>query len=104
MELTRPSNRAITYGTYPALALLTAAVVAFALRNDLNRNAVAALLAIVPVVVAVIVEWRYPLGPEWRMTKASLLSRDLPFIVLAVVTERLGRDARGSCRRGGGGD
>src|ERR687898_466167 len=89
MELTRPSNRAITYGTYPTIALLTAAVVAFTLRNDLNRSAVAALLAIVPIVVAVIVEWRYPLGPEWRMTKASLLSRDLPFIVLAIVTQRL---------------
>jgi sterol desaturase/sphingolipid hydroxylase (fatty acid hydroxylase superfamily) len=89
MELTRPSNRAITYGTYPAIGLLTAAVVALTLRNDLDRNAVAALVAIVPVVVAVIVEWRYPLGPEWRMTKASLLSRDLPFIVLAIVTERL---------------
>ena len=88
MELNRPSNPVITYGTYPALAVLTAVAVALTLQFDLNRNAVAAALAIVPVVVAVIVEWRYPLGSEWRMTKASLLSRDLPFIVLAVVTER----------------
>jgi sterol desaturase/sphingolipid hydroxylase (fatty acid hydroxylase superfamily) len=89
VKLNRPSHPGVTYGTYPALALLTAAVVGLTLRYDLNRNAIAALLAIVPVVVAVIVEWRHPLGAEWRMTKASLLSRDLPFIVLAVVTERL---------------
>jgi sterol desaturase/sphingolipid hydroxylase (fatty acid hydroxylase superfamily) len=89
MELNRPSHPAVTYGTYPALALLTAVVVAITLQADLNRSAVAALLAIVPVIVAVIVEWRHPLGPDWRMTKKSLLSRDLPFIVLAIVTERL---------------
>jgi sterol desaturase/sphingolipid hydroxylase (fatty acid hydroxylase superfamily) len=89
MELTRPSHPAITYGTYPAIALLTAVVIGLTLQNDWNRNAVAAALAIFPVVVAVIVEWRYPLGPDWRMTKKTLLSRDLPFIGLAVVTERL---------------
>src|SRR6266480_2337497 len=89
MELTRPSNPAITYGTYPAMALLTAVVVGLTLQNDWNRSAIAALLAIVPVVGAVLVEWRYPLGREWRMTKSSFLSRDLPFIVLAIVTERL---------------
>ena len=88
MELNRPSHPAVTYGTYPALALFTAVVVAITLQADLNRNAVAALLAIVPVVVAVIVEWRHPLGSDWRMTKKSLVSRDLPFIVLAIVTER----------------
>jgi sterol desaturase/sphingolipid hydroxylase (fatty acid hydroxylase superfamily) len=93
MELTRPSKPAITYGTYPALALLTAAVVGITLAKDLNRSAIAALLAIVPVVVAVLVEWRHPLGPEWRMTKKRLLRRDLPFIVAAVVTERLAETA-----------
>src|SRR6266516_2029227 len=84
MELDRPKNPAITYGTYPALALLTAAVVALTLRNNLNRSAIAALLAIAPVVVAVIVEWRSPLREEWRMTKASFVGRDLPFIVLTI--------------------
>jgi sterol desaturase/sphingolipid hydroxylase (fatty acid hydroxylase superfamily) len=89
LELVRPANRLVTYCTYPAIAVFTAVVVAFAIQNNFSRSAVAAFLAIVPVVVAVLVEWRYPLGPEWRMTKASFLSRDLPFIVLAVVTERL---------------
>jgi sterol desaturase/sphingolipid hydroxylase (fatty acid hydroxylase superfamily) len=88
MELARPTHPVITYGTYPLLAAVTAAVIALTLRNDWNRSAIAGLLAIAPVVVAVAVEWRHPLGPDWRMTKSSLLNRDLPFIALAVVTER----------------
>lgn len=89
MELNRPSHPAVTYGTYPSLALVTAAVVGLTFRYDWNRSGVAALLAIVPVVVAVIVEWRHPLGADWTMKKDTLVRRDLPFIVLAVVTQRL---------------
>jgi hypothetical protein len=48
MELNRPSHPAVTYGTYPVLASLTAVVVGITLQEQPNRNAVAALLAIVP--------------------------------------------------------
>jgi hypothetical protein len=41
MELTQPSNRTITHGTYRAIALFTTAVVVFSLGNGLDRNAVA---------------------------------------------------------------
>jgi sterol desaturase/sphingolipid hydroxylase (fatty acid hydroxylase superfamily) len=93
MELTRPVNRFITYGTYPVIAFITAGAIAITLARDLDRNAIAALLAIVPVIIAVAVEWRYPLGPDWRMTKQSFFSRDFPFIVLAIVTERFAETA-----------
>src|SRR5204862_8177717 len=79
----------VTYGTYPALALFTAAGIALTLTHNLNRNAMAALLAIVPVVVAIAVECRHPLADKWRMTKQSLLGRDLPWIAATVVSERV---------------
>ena len=64
-------------------------VLGVTLAKGLNRNAMAALLAIFPVVVAVIVETRHPLAEQWRMTKESFAGRDLPWIVATVVSERV---------------
>ena len=89
MYLDRPTHPLVTYGTYPALALLTAGGIALALAYNLNRNAMAALLAIMPVVVAIVVETRYPLADKWRMTKNSFLRRDLPWMTATVITERI---------------
>jgi sterol desaturase/sphingolipid hydroxylase (fatty acid hydroxylase superfamily) len=93
MHLDRPTHPFITYLTYPALALLTAAGIALTLTQNLNRNAMAGLLAVVPVLVAVVVEGRYPLAEKWRMTKQSLFGRDLPWIVATVISERFAETA-----------
>jgi sterol desaturase/sphingolipid hydroxylase (fatty acid hydroxylase superfamily) len=89
MQLDRPQHPLITYGTYPVLAAITAAAIGITIAKDLNRNAMAAVLAILPVVVAVIVETRYPLAEQWRMTKQSFAGRDLPWIVATILSERV---------------
>ena len=88
MELDRPTRPLLTYGTYPALAFVTAATLWFAVRWDLDRNAVIGALTAVTIVAVLLVERVNPLQDRWSMTKASLLGRDLPFIGLAVVVEQ----------------
>jgi sterol desaturase/sphingolipid hydroxylase (fatty acid hydroxylase superfamily) len=89
MELDRPTRPLLTYGTYPALALVTAATLWFAVRWNLDRNAVIGALTAVTIVAVFLVERVNPLQDRWSMTKAGLLGRDLPFIGLAVVVEQL---------------
>ena len=80
MELNRPTRPLLTYGTYPALAFVTAAMLWAAVRWNLNRDAVIGLLTAVTIVTVFAVERMNPLQDRWSMTKASLLGRDLPFI------------------------
>jgi sterol desaturase/sphingolipid hydroxylase (fatty acid hydroxylase superfamily) len=89
MELVRPTRPLLTYGTYPALAFVTAAALWSALRWNLDRDAVIGVLTVVTIVTVFTVERINPLQDRWSMTKASLLGRDLPFIGLAVVVEQL---------------
>src|SRR5947209_12895644 len=89
MELDRPTRPLLTYGTYPVLAFVTAAVLWCAVRWDLDRNAVIGALTAVTIVGVFAVERVNPLRARWSMTKASLLGRDLPFIGLAVLVEQL---------------
>lgn len=89
MELDRPARPLLTYGTYPALAFVTAAALWSALRWNLDRNAVIGVLTAVTIVTVFTVERVNPLHDRWSMTKAGFLGRDLPFIGLAVVVEQL---------------
>ncbi|HET9171617.1 MAG TPA: sterol desaturase family protein [Actinospica sp.] len=89
MELDRPTRPLLTYGTYPALAIVTAAALWAALRWNLDRSAVIGVLTAVTIVAAFTVERINPLHDRWSMTKAGFLGRDLPFIGLAVVVEQL---------------
>jgi sterol desaturase/sphingolipid hydroxylase (fatty acid hydroxylase superfamily) len=89
MELDRPTRPLLTYGTYPALAIVTAAALWSALRWNLDRNAVIGALTAVTILTVFTVERINPLQDRWSMTKASLLGRDLPFIGLAVAVEQL---------------
>jgi sterol desaturase/sphingolipid hydroxylase (fatty acid hydroxylase superfamily) len=89
MELSRPVRPVLTYGTYPLLALLTAAGVWLTLRVDLSRNAAIGVLTLLTVAVAFAVERANPLLDRWRMTKDTLVGRDLPFIGLAFVVEQV---------------
>ena len=89
MELSRPARPVLTYGTYPLLALLTAAGVWLTLRANLDRNAVIGVLTVLTVAIAFTVERINPLLSRWRMTKDTLVGRDLPFIGLAFVVEQV---------------
>jgi sterol desaturase/sphingolipid hydroxylase (fatty acid hydroxylase superfamily) len=89
MELTKPARPLLTYGTYPALALVTAVTLWAAIRWNLNRDAIIGLLTAVTIATVFTVERLNPLQDRWSMTKASFLGRDLPFIGLAVVVEQV---------------
>lgn len=89
MELNRPTRPLLTYGTYPFLALVTAAGLWSALRWNLDRDAVIGVLTAVTILVVFTVERVNPLHDRWAMTKAGFLGRDLPFIGLAVVVEQI---------------
>jgi sterol desaturase/sphingolipid hydroxylase (fatty acid hydroxylase superfamily) len=89
MSLDKPAKPLLTYGTYPALALITGVTLCAALRYNLDRNAVIGVLTVATIAVVFAVERLSPLHDRWSMTRQSLLERDLPFIGLAVVVEQL---------------
>jgi sterol desaturase/sphingolipid hydroxylase (fatty acid hydroxylase superfamily) len=91
MELKTPARPGLTYGTYPLLASVTAVVVWAAVTHRLaiSKDAVLALLTIGTVAAAFTVERVNPLLDRWRMTRDSLVGRDLPFIGLAFVVEQI---------------
>lgn len=70
------------------LAILTAAGVWLAVDRDLDRGAVLGVLTLATVAVAFTVERVNPLLDRWKMTKDSLVRRDLPFIGLAFAVEQ----------------
>jgi sterol desaturase/sphingolipid hydroxylase (fatty acid hydroxylase superfamily) len=88
MILDKPKKPLLTYGTYPALALLTAVSLWATLRLNLNRSTVIGVLTVATIAIAFAVERRNPLQDRWSMTRQSLIERDLPFIGLAVAVEQ----------------
>lgn len=89
MELDKPAKPLLTYGTYPTLAVITAAGIWAALRYNLDHDMMIGLLTAVTIAIVFAVERINPLLNRWSMTKQSLLQRDLPFIGLAVVVEQI---------------
>lgn len=91
MELHAPVRPVLTYGTYPLLAVATAAVAWAAVTHRLGipLDAALGLLTVGTILVAFTVERVNPLQDRWRMTRDSLVGRDLPFIGLAFVVEQL---------------
>jgi sterol desaturase/sphingolipid hydroxylase (fatty acid hydroxylase superfamily) len=88
MTLDKPAKPLLTYGTYPALALLTMVSLWATLRLNLNRSTVIGVLTVVTIAIVFAVERRNPLQERWSMTRQSLVERDLPFIGLAVAVEQ----------------
>jgi sterol desaturase/sphingolipid hydroxylase (fatty acid hydroxylase superfamily) len=88
MTLDKPAKPLLTYGTYPALALITGVALWATLRFSLGRNAVIGVLTLVTIAIVFAVERLNPLQDRWSMTRETLLGRDLPFIGLAVVVEQ----------------
>jgi len=88
MELTRPTNPILTYGTYPVLVVLTAVAVVTALQERYDQSMVIVGLEALTVLVTGLIEWRRPLRTEWRMTGRSFFRRDLPFLGLGMVVVR----------------
>lgn len=91
MRLDSPARPVLTYGTYPLLAAFSgvAGWAAATHRTGISQNAVLALLTVGTIMVAFAVERINPLLDRWRMTRDSLVGRDLPFIGLAFVVEQI---------------
>jgi sterol desaturase/sphingolipid hydroxylase (fatty acid hydroxylase superfamily) len=89
MELTRPKRPLLTYGTYPLLVALNAAGVWAVIAKHADRNAVLGLVTVLTVAILFAVERINPLLDGWKMTKESLLQRDLPFIGSSVIFEQV---------------
>jgi hypothetical protein len=62
----KPRNPVLTYGTYPALLLVTIAVIVAKIRYGWGTDPVVGALAVAAIVVTFIVERLSPLRPEWQ--------------------------------------
>lgn len=90
------SNRFIQYALYPLLLLGMCAYAVFALSgppDTLGRGYGVYLVALVAVLLAV--ETLHPLRAEWRMTSASFLRRDLPYMLAGGATLGIANYAAG---------
>lgn len=77
----------IRHALYPLLAAATLAYLAFELnmsRAPLGHHYPVYLGSM--ILVLTVVEARWPLRAEWRMTRATFLRRDLPFLLFGALT------------------
>jgi sterol desaturase/sphingolipid hydroxylase (fatty acid hydroxylase superfamily) len=89
MDLTSSSTPLLTYGLYPVVVGGAAGAASLAVRADASRSAVMPAILVSAIAVCMLVEWRRPLDRRWSMTAHTLGRRDLPFITLGLVLERL---------------
>jgi len=85
MQLERPASPLITYGTYPLLVLIGVGLLALTLARGLDPAGTAALYVPVALLALILLEWRRPLRPEWRMTRRSFWRRDLKYVLTNLV-------------------
>lgn len=90
VELDRPTSNLITYGWYPALAVIGIALAVAAIQGSIERAAAAGIFGALVVFGTAIVEWRHPLDRRWRMTGRSFFHRDLPYLGIDLILERVG--------------
>ncbi|HLG72819.1 MAG TPA: sterol desaturase family protein [Chloroflexota bacterium] len=91
MELNKPVSPIISYGTYPFLGLVLAALAVLIAQGRLDAASVAGPWMLGPALLLIVLEWRLPLKPEWRMTKQTFWRRDIkyviPFVVLGIIAK-----------------
>jgi sterol desaturase/sphingolipid hydroxylase (fatty acid hydroxylase superfamily) len=89
MDIPPTHTPLLSYGLYPALVGGAASAAAVAVNQRIDRSMVMPLVLIIAIAVCMLVEWRRPLEPRWSMTSRSLGRRDLPFIGLGLLIERV---------------
>src|SRR4030066_735484 len=81
------TSRFIQYGFYPLLFAAMLGYAAFELSQPTGQlGSYYGVYLIALVVVMLLVETLHPLRAEWKMTKASFLRRDLPYMLIGGVT------------------
>ena len=73
---------AIRWLLYPLLWCWTIGWIAVGLQNPDTLPLVLAVKGGVMVALLIVLEWRFPYDPRWRMTWQHLLRRDLIFVVV----------------------
>jgi len=89
MDLPPTRSPLLSYGLYPLVVGAAALAAALAVRADANRSAVMPAILVSAIGICMLVEWRHPLDRRWSMTARSLGRRDLPYITVGLVLERL---------------
>lgn len=81
------TNRFIQYGLYPLLFAAMLGYAAFEVSQPPGKiGGYYGLYLVALVAVMLLVETLHPLRAEWRMTKASFLRRDLPYLLIGGLT------------------
>jgi sterol desaturase/sphingolipid hydroxylase (fatty acid hydroxylase superfamily) len=89
MDIPPTTTPLITYGLYPLVVGGGTTAAAFAARSATDRSAIMPAILVAAIALCMLVEWRFPLDRRWSMTKRSLGRRDLPFIGVGLVLERV---------------
>jgi sterol desaturase/sphingolipid hydroxylase (fatty acid hydroxylase superfamily) len=79
----------ITYGLYPLVVGGATIAASLAVALSADRSVVMPLILVSAIALCMAAEWRLPLERRWSMTARSLGRRDLPFIVIGLVIERI---------------
>jgi len=85
-----PRAPLVARGWYPALVVVGIVAGVGAVSGRVERAAAAGLFGAVVVFGTALVEWRWPLEQRWRMTGRSFFHRDLPYLGVDLILERVG--------------
>ena len=89
MDLPPADTRVLTYGLFPLVVGGGGLAAALAVRADVSRSAAMPAILVTTIAICMLVEWRHPLDRRWSMTARSLGRRDLPYLGLGLVVERV---------------
>ncbi len=89
MDHSPSSTPVLSYGLYPLVVGGAIVAATLAVRAGANRSVVMPAILVTAIGVSMLVEWCHPLDRRWSMTARSLGRRDLPFITIGLVLERL---------------
>lgn len=89
MDSRPPQSRLVTYGLYPlVVGGATSAAVLFS-RGDADPTSRLPIILMSVIGICMLVEWRRPLERRWAMSTATLVRRDLPFVISGLIVERI---------------
>lgn len=89
MDRPAPSTPLLTYGLYPLIVVGATAAAVVARRRDVPATAAMPVILVSAIVISMLAEWRFPLEQRWSMTARTLGRRDLPYLGLGLVVERV---------------
>lgn len=95
-KLKQLSTRAIRYGLYPVLLAATSVFAWNALADPAHLTRYYGAYLGLMLAVMVILEMLFPMKPQWRMTAATFLRRDLPLMALGAAALGLADFAAGA--------